>query len=57
MLCNGVVHFDDVTFIFAGSSSFLSEPGVCEQMELVPLLFEPHLFQLPKNGSLASLGM
>ena len=54
-MCKGVVYVDDVTVIFKGGASFLSEPGVREQLELVALLFAPHLFQLPKKGSPPSL--
>lgn len=56
-MCNGVVYVDDVTLLFKGSASFLSEPGLCEQLESAALLFAPHLFLLPKKGSSPVLGL
>lgn len=56
MLCNGVVYVDDITFIFKRSASFLSEPGVCEQPELVALLFAHHLFSAAQKRFTSKLG-
>lgn len=53
-MCNGAVHVDDVTFV-------QGVPASCQNQEYVSswsyIAFPPCLFQLSKNGSLASLGM